>query len=73
MRMPSATVTRQPCWFGTPSISIRQSKHTPIRQYGARGAPVTGVVRAIPLPQESTAAAALKVSGTRASTPSMTT
>ena len=40
-----APCTRHAWRFGTPSIVTRQSKHTPIRQYGPRGAPVTGVVR----------------------------
>ena len=43
--MPSATRTRHAWQLATPSISIRHSKHTPIMQRGARGAPETGVVR----------------------------
>src|SRR5918994_2029771 len=35
----------------------RQSKQTPIRQYGRRGAPVTGVVRQCSMPATSRAAA----------------
>ena len=42
--MPSRTGTRQPCRLPTPSTVTRHSKQTPIRQYGARGAPLTGVV-----------------------------
>jgi hypothetical protein len=41
--IPSRTRTMQACWFGKPSISTRQSKQTPIMQYGARGAAPTGV------------------------------
>ena len=33
------------CWFGRPSNTTRQSKHTPITQQGPRGRPDTGVVR----------------------------
>jgi hypothetical protein len=32
MRMPGCAVTMQLWRFGTPSISARQSKHTPIMQ-----------------------------------------
>ena len=55
--MPGATVTMQAWRFGTPSISARQSKQTPIRQSGRRGLPVTGV------PGPNAAVLALTLSG----------
>src|ERR1700682_5404091 len=71
--MPGAAVTMQLCRLGTPSISARQSKQTPIRQKGARLAPVTGVSRVEVSPASSIAAAAEAPSGTRMSRPSTVT
>src|SRR5471032_433046 len=62
--MPSCTVTRQLCRLGMPSISTRHSKHAPIMQYGARGAPDTGVARNRWTPAASNAAATERPDGT---------
>src|SRR5690606_35563509 len=58
-RMPSAAAIMQACLSGMPSISTRHSKHTPIVQYGARGAPLTGFARLGTAPASSNAAATL--------------
>src|ERR1700675_2652639 len=62
--MPSCTVTMQLCRLGMPSISTRHSKHAPIMQYGARGAPDTGVARKRWTPAASNAAATERPPGT---------
>src|SRR5471032_2599141 len=62
--MPSCTATRQLCRLGIPSISTRHSKHAPIMQYGARGAPDTGVARNRCTPAASNAAATERPAGT---------
>src|SRR5690606_39049831 len=49
--------TRQACWLGTPSISTKHSKHTPIMQYGARAAPLTVALRKRVTPAASSPAA----------------
>src|SRR6185437_9426415 len=58
-RMPSRTGVRQACRLATPSIMTRQSKHTPIWQYGPRGAPDTALKRQAAWPAASSAAATL--------------
>ena len=68
--MPSRTGTRQPCRLPTPSTVTRQSKHTPIMQYGARGAPETGVVRQWSMPAASMAAATVSPMRARIALPS---
>src|SRR5476649_732008 len=62
--MPSCTATRQLCRLGIPSISTRHSKQAPIMQYGARGAPDTGVARNRWTPAASSAAATERPPGT---------
>src|SRR5471030_896465 len=62
--MPSCTATRQLCRLGIPSISTRHSKQAPIMQYGARGAPDTGVARNRWTPAASNAAATERPAGT---------
>src|SRR6516165_2130542 len=57
MRIPSCTVVMQACRLASPSIFTRQSKQTPMRQYGPRGAPETAVVRQATCPEASIAAA----------------
>src|SRR4029453_1620197 len=68
-RIPSRTVTRQLCRLGSPSISIRHSKHTPIMQYGAPAAPLTGELRKRVTPLASSAAATLHCAGTWSGAP----
>src|SRR5262249_21647542 len=57
MRIPSRTDVMQPCRLALPSMVTRQSKQTPMRQYGPRGAPETAVVRQATCPEASIAAA----------------
>src|SRR5215469_16174750 len=57
MRIPSCTVVMQACRLASPSIFTRQSKQTPMRQYGPRGAPETAVVRQATYLEPSIAAA----------------
>src|SRR5215831_10332146 len=57
MRIPSRTVVMQACRLESPSIFTRQSKQTPMRQYGPRGVPETAVVRQATCPEPSIAAA----------------
>ncbi len=54
-------------------MTARQSKHTPIRQYGPRGAPVTGVVRQASNPAASNAAATVSPSRAGKVRPSIVT
>src|SRR5512146_2734467 len=68
--MPSRTGTRQAWRLPTPSMVTRQSKHTPIRQYGARGDSVTGVVRKWSTPAASMAPATVSPRRARISLPS---
>lgn len=67
--MPSLTGVIQARWLGTPSMTIRHSKHTPIKQKGARGAPDTAVVRVLRNEWASTAAAAVSPDRARAGSP----
>src|SRR6185295_7959024 len=69
-RMPSRTATMQACWFGRPSMTTRQSKHTPIMQYGPRGWLATAVVRQADMPAPSRAAATLSPARARYVRPS---
>src|SRR6516162_1642065 len=57
MRIASRTVVMQACRLALPSMVTRQSKQTPIRQYGPRAAPETAVVRQATCPEASIAAA----------------
>src|SRR5215470_6938914 len=57
MRIASCTVVMQACRLALPSTVTRQSKQTPMRQYGPRGAPETAVVRQATCPEASIAAA----------------
>src|SRR5215470_13616709 len=57
MRIPSRTIVMQAWRLASPSIFTRQSKQTPMRQYGPRGAPETAVVRQAICPELSIAAA----------------
>src|SRR5207245_10385496 len=59
--------------FGAPSISAKQSKHTPIMQKGARSLPSTGVWRMLQNPAIRTAAAAEAPRGTWTVRPSTVT
>src|ERR1700730_5396655 len=70
MRMPSRTAIMQPCRLPTPSMVTRHSKHTSMRQNGARGAPDTGVLREITRPAASITAATLSPSRASTQTPS---
>src|SRR5439155_22244347 len=57
MRIPSRTGVMQACRFAPPSMVTRQSKQTPMRQYGPRDAPETAAVRQATCPEASIAAA----------------
>src|SRR6202011_5322190 len=72
IRMPSCTSTMQLWRFGTLSISARQSKQTPIMQYGIRSLP-PAVSRMLLNPAASTAAAAEAPTGTAIGRPSNVT
>ena len=69
--MPGCTTTWQPWRLPTPSTVTRHSKHTPIMQYGPRGAPLTGVLRQLARPAASSAAATVSPARACAGAPSI--